>query len=208
MSEKNIKNSIDNIEPASGARDRMYQNIMKKAQQAEPAPSPAKKPIALRRYALPIAACLCLVILGLTHFLSSPTAPPDDLVLGGNPFVEVESADAFKALSVTLDAPADAQEVSYAIIDGKIAELRFTLDGKAYTARASAQEGDFSGLVGQVLSQEAVDAKTDAVLSVVKSDGTDYCRLDWTNGKIKYCLYGTDGASKAQVLSAYEALKK
>lgn len=208
MSEKNIKNSIDNIEPASGARDRMYQNIMKKAQQAESAPPPTKKPIPIRRYALPIAACLCLVILGLTHFLSNPAAPDDEIVLGGNPFVEVESADAFKALSVTLDAPADAQEVSYAIIDGKIAELRFTLGGKAYIARASAQEGDFSGLVGQTQSQETVDAKTDAVLSVVKSDGTDYCRLDWTNGKIKYCLYGTDEASKTQVLSAYEALKK
>ena len=208
MSEKNIKNSIDNIEPASGARDRMYQNIMKKAQQAEPAPSPKKKPIPIKRYALPIAACLCLVILGLTHFLSNPAAPPDEIVLGGNPFETVDSADDFKVLSVTLDAPADAQEVSYAIIDGEIAELRFALDGKAYIARASAQEGDFSGLAGQVLSQETVDAKTDAVLSVVKSDGTDYCRLDWTNGKIKYCLYGTDGASKTQVLSAYEALKK
>ncbi len=208
MSEKHIKNSIDNIEPASGARDRMYRNIMKKAQQAEPAPSPEKKPIPIRRYALPIAACLCLVILGFAHFLSSPAAPDDEIVLGGSPFETVESADAFKELSVTLDAPADAQNVSYAIIDGKIADIQFTLDGRSYTARASAQEGDFSGLEGQVQSQESVDAKTDAVLSVVKSDGADYCRLDWTNGKIKYCLYGTDGAGKAQVLSAYEALKK
>ena len=30
-----IKNSIDNIEPESGAKERMYQNILKKAAKAE-----------------------------------------------------------------------------------------------------------------------------------------------------------------------------
>ena len=211
MSEKKIKESIDAIEPEAGAKERMYQNIMKKAQQAAPVEKPAeptKKPIPFVRYALPIAACLCLVILSLTHFLSSPTAPPDEIVLGGNPFAEVESADDFKALSITLDAPADAQEVSYAIIDGKIAEVGFALDGKSYIARASAQEGDFSGLNGTESEAETVDAKTNAVLVSVDADTDIYQKITWTNGKINYCLYGTDGADRAQVLAVYEALKK
>ena len=53
MSEKKIKGSIDAIEPKIGAKERMYQNIMKKAQQAAPAEKPAepqKKVIPFVRY--------------------------------------------------------------------------------------------------------------------------------------------------------------
>ena len=212
MSEKKIKESIDAIEPEAGAKERMYQNILKKAQQAAPAEKPAepkKKKAPFVRYALPIAACLCLV-LGLARWL--PNAPTTDPTEGGvqiaNPFVEVESADDFKALSITLDAPDGAQEVSYAVIDGEIAEVRFALDGKSYLARASAQEGDFSGLNGTESDAETVDAKTNAVRVSVDVGTGVYHKITWTNGKINYCLYGTDGADKDQVLAVYEALKK
>ena len=212
MSEKKIKESIDAVEPGAGAKERMYQNIMKKAQQAAPAEKPAepkKKVIPFVRYALPVAACLCLVIIGLTHYLSgSPSDPSGELVQGGNPFVEVENSEAFKALSITLDAPEGAQETSYAIIDGKIAEIQFELNGKSYLARASAQEGDFSGLNGEDRSQETIDAKNNAVLTEVQTDLRTYYKIVWTNGKINYCLYGTDGADKSQVLAVYESLKK
>lgn len=210
MSEKKIKESIDAIEPESGAKERMYQNIMKKAQQNAPAEKPAepkKKSFPFARYALPAAACLCLVILGLARFLPG-NDPSDDFVLGGSPFVEVEDAEAFKALSITLDAPAEAQEVSYAIIDGEIAEVQFVLDGKSYLARASAQDGDFSGLTGQELSQETIDAKSNAVLTEVQADPYTCYKVTWTNGKIKYCLLGYDGAAEEQVISVYDSLKK
>ena len=199
--------------PEAGAKERMYQNILKKAQQAAPAEAPAapkKKSNPFLRYVLPIAACLCLVVFGAAMLLprSTPAQPEEGGVLGGNPFVEVENADAFRALAITLDAPDGAQEVSYAVIDRSIAEVRFSLDGKRYLARASAQEGDFSGLYGQESEAETVDAKTSAVLTAVDI-GTGICqKISWTNGKINYCLYGTDGADKAQVLAAYEALKK
>ena len=103
------------------------------------------------RYALPAAACLCLLVIGVARFAyeSTPIQPGEEFVQGGNPFVEAESADAFKPLSITPDAPDGAQEVSYAVIDGELAEVGFTLDGKSYIARASAQEGDFSGLSGE-----------------------------------------------------------
>ena len=213
MSEKKIKESIDAIEPKVGAKERMYQNIMKKAQQAAPAEKPAepkKKPIPFVRYALPIAACLCLVMIGVAKFLpgNTPMHPDESNVQGRNPFVEVEDAEAFKALSVTLDAPEGAQETSYAIIDGKIAEIQFELNGKSYLARASAQEGDFSGLNGKDRLQETIDAKNNAVLTEVQTDLCAYYKIVWTNGKINYCLYGTDGADKSQVLAVYESLKK
>lgn len=84
--------------------------------------------------------------------------------------------------------------------------MRFTLDGKSYLARATAtaQTGDFSGLYGQESDPETVDAATNAVLVSVDTDTA----ITWTDGKINYCLYGTDGADRNQVLAAYEALKK
>ena len=213
MSETKIKESIDAIEPEAGAKERMYQNIMKKAQQTAPAEKPAepkKKTIPFARYALPIAACLCLTMLGVTKFLPdhAPTQLGESYVQGGNPFVEVENAETFKTLSITLDAPDGAQEASYAIIDDKIAEIQFEFDGKSYLARASAQEGDFSGLNGQELSQETVDAKNNAVLSEVETDLSGYYKVVWTSETINYCLYGTDGAGREAVIAVYEALKK
>lgn len=208
MSENRIKDAIGSVEPAPGAKERMYRNIMDKA--AQQTQEPKKQPVRFTRYALPIAACLCIAIIGLVKILSPDAAvgPGEETVLGGNPFVEVESADAFRELSITLDAPEGAENVSYAIIDGQIAELRFSLGGKSYLSRASAQEGDFSGLIGEELSSETVDAQNNAVLIELRSDGADYTKLVWTNGKINYCLYSLDGADREQLLLAYEALKK
>ncbi len=208
MSENKIKDAISSVEPEAGARERMYRNIMDKA--ARQPKKSAKQPLRLSRYALPAAACLCIVIAGLVHFLSpgGDIDPNEEIVMGGNPFAEVESAEAFRELSITLDAPETAQNVAYAVIDGKIAHMQFELDGKSYIARASAQDGDFSGLAGEESLIETVDAKTSAVLSKVQSDGADYYKIVWTNGKVNYCLYGTDGAEREQLISAYEALKK
>ncbi len=213
MSEKKIKDSIDNIEPASGAKERMYRNIMKKASQAAPEEKPAepkRKSAGILRYILPVAACFCLLVIGIARFLPgiTPAGPGESTVLGGSPFVEVKNAEAFKALSITLDAPEGAQNTSYAIIDDKIAEIKFELDGKNYLARASAQEGDFSGLNGQEFSEETIDAETNAILVSVNTGTGNYQKIIWTDGRINYCLYGTDGANREQIISVYQALKK
>ena len=89
-----------------------------------------------------------------------------------------------------------------------VVDVRFTLDGKSYLARATAQTGDFSGLYGQKSDPETVDAATNAVLVSVDTDTAVYQKITWTDGTINYCLYGTDGADRNQVLAAYEALKK
>ena len=83
-----------------------------------------------------------------------------------------------------------------------VVDVRFTLDGKSYLARATAQTGDFSGLYGQESDTETVDAVS------VDTDTAVYQKITWTDGIINYCLYGTDGAGRNQVLAAYEALKK
>lgn len=210
MNEKKLKDAIDAIEPEAGAKERMYQNILKKAQAEAQPEKPQKQRLRLTHYALPVAACFCLLVVGLARLLPfhPSDGPLESGLLAGNSFVEVENAEAFRPLGITLDAPARAQEVSYAIIDGKIAQVQFKLDDRSYLARASAQEGDFSGLNGKEVSSETVDAKNNAVLSAVVADGATYQKLVWTNGRINYCLYGTDRADREQVLTAYEALKK
>lgn len=120
--------------------------------------------------------------------------------------VSATAVRAMTTIQMAHRSAAGAEEVSYFIIDGEIAEIRFTLDGKRYLARASAQEGDFSGLYGQESDAETVDAATNAVL--VSVDTAVYQKITWTDEKINYCLHGTDGADRNQVLATYEALKK
>lgn len=122
--------------------------------------------------------------------------------------VSATAVRAMTTIQMAHRSAAGAEEVSYFIIDGEIAEIRFTLDGKSYLACANAQTGDFSGLYGQESDPETVDAATNAVLVSVNTDTAVYQKITWTDEKINYCLYGTDGADKDQVLAAYEALKK
>jgi len=201
VNEQKIKDAIDAIEPGADAKERMRQNIMRKATAQTERPR-----IRWGQYALPMAACFCLIVIVLSH-LGPSQDPAEGGMLGGNPFVEVESAEAFQTIGITLDAPAGAQEISYALIDGEIAEVRFKLEDKSYLARASAKEGDFSGLSGTELSEETVDAQTNARLIEVQTTDMTYQKLIWTNGTINYCLYSMDGAGREQVLSAYEVLK-
>ena len=212
MSENRIQDAINSVEPEAGAKERMYQNILEKAQQASvPAETPGekkKKPIPFVRYALPIAACFCLLIIGAARLLPWNTTdkPGENGVQIPNPFVEVSGADDFKSIGITLDAPAGAQNVQYTIIDNEIAEVRFTVDGKNYTTRASAQSGDFSGLYGSEEQLETIDAAHNALLSAVQIDGTQWYKIVWTNGKVNYCLYGTDGAEITQVKAVYKGI--
>ncbi len=214
MSKEKIKNAIDAVEPEAGAKERMYQNIMKKAlKQAdhESKPGGQKKLTAkILRYALPVAACLCLAATGIFRLAhgKTPDAPGESSVQIANPFVEVNSADDFKAIGVALDAPAGAENIAYTIIDNRIADVVFEIGGMSFTVRASAQSGDFSGLFGTEETLETVDARNNAVLSVVKTDNSEYFKVTWTNGKVNYCLYGADGAGVEQVRAVYEALKK
>ena len=214
MSEKRIQDAINSVEPEAGAKERMYQNILKKAQQqsapAEVTVEKKKKPIPFVRYALPIAACFCLLVIGLTRFLpgSSPVSPDGSNLQDGNPFVEVDGSDDFLSIGIRLEAPSDAENTVYTIIDGQIAEIRFEQKEKEFVVRASAQSGDFSGLSGKETEAVSLDAENNATLTTVQSDGASYDKITWTNGKVNYCLYATDGADREQTIAVYESIKK
>ena len=204
MNEK-IKNSIDKIEPESGAKERMYQNILKNAAKAEKTKmSPAKA----ARIALPIAACVCVVILGVTRLMPGVVDNPgESTVLGGNPYVEVGDASAFAPLGISVDAPEDAEDRSYAIIDGEIAEVDFSLDRHSYSLRAS-KSGDFSGMNGETVSREPIENGGDAELVTLKVDGVGECRIvEWTSGDVNFALSNSDGAAGDELRAVFEKIK-
>ncbi len=206
MNEK-IKNSIDKIEPESRAKERMYQNILKKAAKAEkPKMSPAKA----ARIALPIAVCLCIVILGVTRLTPGSGVvdnPGESTVLGGNPYVEVDDASAFAPLGISVDAPEDALDKSYAIIGGDIAEVSFSLDGHSYRLRAS-KSGDISGMNGEIISREPIENGGDAELVTLKVDGVGECRLvEWTSDGVNFSLSNSDGAAGDELRAVFEKIK-
>lgn len=217
-----IQNAVDEIEIPSGARERMLANIRKKTElqkTAEIKPLPVKqnkKPAFTRimKWALPVAACFVLVFVGVKMMpnLVDPKQPidssPNEQI--ATPFLEVASADDIKdKIGITMNVPNDATEVSYYVLDGEIGEISFQLDGHSYYMRASRQNGDFSGLNGTVTYEEKIDAKYDALLTVIDSGGEQYRKISWTDGDATYyILANTDDAESGVLKAIYEKIEK
>ena len=229
MTDERIREAIDDIKPEEGARERMLANIRRKAAEqaaesvsSEPAAAetvtstPEKAKVTglssvLRTY-VPIAAGVILIAavgLLITRFINTrpaePTAPTDIIV---NPFNEVGSAaELEKQLGISIDAPSGSSEVTYVIIDDKIAEVNFMNNGNFYSLRTSKISGDFSGLNGTEIKSEQIDSGKNAILSIIKCEDEKYVKVTWTDGKINYVLSNTDGASESDMKSLYEKIK-
>ena len=220
MNENEIKRAFDEIEPESGAQERMYANILKKAAaqsgekavKNEPTPAkvmqmPARRPTPLwKRYGA-LAACLVLVV-GVTlgylypHFIGGDS-PNDPNVMVGSPFEDVQGAADFEKLGFSIDAPEGAEDVTYCIMDGEIAQVDFTLDGRSYLYRAAKLDGDFSGANGEVVGSASLNAEYDAVLDRLSPE---MWRAHWSKDGISYYLSNFDGASEEMITAAAELL--
>ena len=215
--ETRIREALDRIEPGEGARERMLANIRRKAEREAAAPAETGKTkaspaVRFRRWALPIAACLVIAVAGaaalpkLLHSTDDPgvTTGGPDLTQITNPFVEVEDAGAIEqALNIRIDAPEGAQDVVYSIVDGEMADVRFTYGDHDYTLRASRQGGDFSGLYGEPAGEEQIDSASDAVYAVLREGEEVYSRITWTDGEVTYVLTNTDGADALAMRELY-----
>lgn len=210
MKDPEIRKSFDQIEPRTGAKERMYQNIMKKAENSEMNErseqlQKAKKttviPMRFIRIAVPAVACLCIAVFGIMRLMPtdpsiSTPEPPLDLY---TPYETVESAEDFQKIGISIDAPDGAENIAYAVIDGNIANIDFSLGENNYFVRASGQSGDFSGVSGDVLSSDQLDSKTNAVLYQIDCAPDVFWKVSWTDGRIHYFLSNTDGASADEV---------
>lgn len=217
--DKHIHNALDGIEPAAGAKERMLNNIKKKAaaqQEIESVPQSQQKPkvislAKITKWALPIAACFALLIVGIKFmpnlFDSPSSVDPNPGVQVPTPIVAVESAkEIAEQLNIEMDAPVGSDNVQYSIIDGEIAEIQFTQENCEYIFRASAQSGDFSGLSGDEVNTEQIDAKNNALMSAVFCGEEQYYKVTWTDGKITYYVFSAvDDAEKMKAV--YELVK-
>ena len=221
MNENEIKKAFDEIEPENGAQERMYANILKKAavrngtqtdapvqQDGEPLktdPLHSRRPIPMWKRYSAIAACLALMAtltIGFLHpFFARDGEGEEPPVMGGSPFEDVQSAADFERLGFSIDAPEGAEEVSYCILDGEIAQVNFTLDGHSYLYRAAELSGDFSG-AGSVTFVKELDAVHDAVLECAP----DVWRVRWNDGGVQYYLLHFGDAGEEAVTAAAELL--
>lgn len=222
MNEKKIKSAFDELEPEAGAQERMYENILKKAaarQGNTPAGQPAddkagdknegevqkrRSVPAWRRWGS-LAACLAIVIavgFALPHLLDRPEQS-DPPVLGGSPFEDVDGADGFEKLGFTIDAPENAGDIQYCIVDGEIARVRFSVGGHEYTYEASKLGGAFSCADGDAVWSISLSARYDAVLERL-SPGTWWAH--WSRDGVSYYLTCFDGANEATVTDVANAL--
>ncbi len=205
-----IKTSLDKIVPQDDAKERMYENILTKAAKKEKS---RNKYISSLKYALPVAACLCVVV---GYFAYSFGKKGDDIgndsgyyessadytegaVMGGNPFSDVDDAKKFLSIGIDIDAPDGAEDVSYSIIDENIADISFMLDGHSYIFRASYQGGDFTGIYGEEKSSEIIDAKSNACLYIIEDEFGSSYKVYWTDGSINFYLINSDGADEDDV---------
>ncbi len=218
MNENKIKRAFDEIEPEAGAQERIYANILKKAaaQQknipAEQTAADKKEGTVQKHRSIPawrrwgsLAACLAIVIavgFALPH-LSDRSEQDNPPVLGGSPFEDVDGADGFEKLGFTIDAPENAENIQYCIVDGEIARVRFSVGDHKYTYEAAKLDGNFSCADGDAVGSISLSAKYDAVLDRLSPDTW---RAHWNSDDISYYLSNFDGASEEDITAVTQTL--
>ena len=85
-------------------------------------------------------------------------SPTDTLTPQQTNPVEEADAAALAAAGLPLEAPFGSENVSYSLIDGKTAQVQFTLNGVDYTFRGTREEGDVAGVYGEIQSEETLAA--------------------------------------------------
>lgn len=222
MNENEVKTAFDRIEPESGAQERMYANILKKAAAPEEktdAPAaendasatvvslPVRRPTPMWKRCSAMAACLALVVtvtLGfLSPFLSRDSEANEPPVMGSSPFEDVQSAEEFETLGFIIDAPEDAENVSYCIYDSAIARVDFTLDGHEYTYEAAQLDGNFSRADGEAVGSVSLNAEYDATLDRLSPD---VWRAHWSKDGVSYYLTNFDGAEESAITGVADTL--
>lgn len=223
MSQNNsIREEIDKIEPADGAKERMLQNIKRKAaeqQNTQIQESEQPKAIPFRKimkWAAPLAACLVIAVVGVAVFRqqSAPVTPVDSSepmesgVLVGSPFSDEMTSDELREqLGIDFNIPDNAENVVCYIMDGNIGDVRFDSDGGSYILRFSEQSGDFMGISGAPNSSEKIDASTNAALDTIGGVEYPIYKISWTDGKLNYILSNNSQTTAEAIKSIYKEIK-
>lgn len=109
-----------------------------------------------------------------------------------NPMEEVDSALAFEKIGVHMVLPKEAVQPSYFIINGEVADVKFSVDDVAYTYRASDTAEDFAGIFERFTEDVITETcgsgeqETEVLIKTTESGGR-LAAWDW--GSTKYTLY-------------------
>ena len=135
------------------------------------------------------------------------TDAPEESAFSGmpNPIVEVDSAEAFAELGVSLSIPGGAENVRYSIIDGKIAQVDFKYGEHEYCLRGSKTESDFAGIEGEAVSEKTLSGHA-TLTGVADGEATLY-KVEWSRNGVNYSLTNTDGATEDQLSMTYEDVR-
>ena len=109
-----------------------------------------------------------------------------------NPMAEVKDVLAFEAIGVHMVLPEGAEDTSFFIINQEVADAQFTLDGVAYTYRASDTAEDFAGIFERC-KDEAISRNYDygepSLEVLIKTTDSGGRLASWEWGSTKYTLY-------------------
>ena len=218
-----IKKAIETIEPNETTKARMFANIQRKAAEETEQNKPAKvlRFNAMMKWAIPVAACLVLVVAGVlampylmggrkaASFDAMPMDPGESAQIA-NPWISVENSKSLQEITgLEVEAPAAADGIAYNAMGDEIADVTFTIDGHEYTLRASKSTDDFSGLYGEYASETQIASdEGNADMISMKSGDETYRKLSWSRDDTNYILINTDGASEEEFLKVYESLKE
>lgn len=119
-----------------------------------------------------------------------------------NPMAEMEGPEDFEKIGVHMVAPSDGSDLRCFIINGEVAEMQFTIDGTAYTWRASDTAQDFAGIFErfkeEVITEEYTDGSHTAQIEIKTTDSGG--RLaSWSWGSTKYTLYTSNEVTDAVI---------
>ena len=151
-----------------------------------------------------MAMALMLLCCGCTLNVLRPNGEPATNI--PNPIVNVDSAEAFAGTGVSIDAPVDAGDVSYSIIDGTLAQVSFTYDSLEYIYRASASATDIDGIYYNKKAEYVLSVICDGFnvdATIYSAEGHGMLAL-WEHDGISYSLWHegevSDEALQAAVL--------
>lgn len=206
-----IRESIEEIEPAAGAKERMLENIRRKAaaQNAEPesritqvntiAPyagesetrRKSNRRIVILRNVVLAAACVALAIFGAVKLLPGK---PDAPVIG----TDVITAGG------TLILPEEAANVTYATEDTDYTKVSFDYKGwkcELYVSESADALPEF----GKESEQAVFDAKNDATYCELPEAGGKY-KLTWKLSGKTYVLLGPGGMGTETIRELYQKI--
>lgn len=199
-----IRESIEEIEPAAGAKERMLENIRRKAaaQNAETEPritqvntiaTPRKsnRRIVILRNVVLAAACVALAIFGAVKLLP---VKPDAPVIGS----DVITAGG------TLILPEEAANVTYATEDTDYTKVSFDYKGWKCELYVSDSADALPGF-GKESEQAVFDAKNDATYCELPEAGGKY-KLSWKLSGKTYVLLGPGGMGTETIRELYQKI--